>query len=278
MTTLTDLHKNFLKTYLECFYRAYRNITNKKLESVDELIELIVSGELTFDDVFDEYVARCFGGNQSILTDDEEDFYLANLEAYSHENYLTLHSNKNVGSGAWVKIKTPRGYEIHYAKVSTRKIRYNEIIERIQSKFLNKSKKLNSGSKSEEYTDVLSGLRTPEFLDARIRYYIGLQPLQIRIQRNKNKTEYYLPYQYEIVENIEEYCDLYVNKLPHLKVKAITTALNEEKIFYLQSRGISRRNAEILAALNQSYFTFDLVAATETYNNLLKENLVITEK
>jgi hypothetical protein len=277
MAQLTQLQTEFLKKYLECFYIAYRNITGKKLQTLEELIEIIVSGKLTFEEVFDEYVSRCFGGTLTSLSNEEEDYYLANLEAFSHENYLTLDSKKDIGSGAWVKIRTERGYELHYAKPSTRKIRYNEVVERLQNKLINKLKKANNTLTLENLDSALKAVKDPEFLEAKLRLYIGLQPLQIRIQRNKNKTEYYLPYQYELVDDIQQYCDLYISKLPHLKVKTIATAINEDKIFYLQSRGISRRNAEIMAALNQSYFTFDLVGATETYNNFLKENLVVIE-
>ena len=135
MAKITKLQIDFLKVYLTCFGNAYISLMGKKIESIEQLCEIIENKVITFEDVWDDYLSRCFGERlNKNLTDDEEDFYYSNLEAYEYENYFTLDSKKDIGEGAWIKVRTTNGFEIHYAKKSTRKIRLNEVYEAEQNK------------------------------------------------------------------------------------------------------------------------------------------------
>ena len=50
----------YLKTYITTFARAYMLATGKKLTTVDQILELIESGEFTFEDMFDVYLGEAF--------------------------------------------------------------------------------------------------------------------------------------------------------------------------------------------------------------------------
>lgn len=273
MSKLSKKEIEHLKLYLLLFQKAYYLASGKTLTDVNQLIDLIKGGTFTFEDCFDVFV----GSRTENLSDELEDFLLDNLDAFSSENYFGG-GEKNVGTGAWIKIRTENGFELHYAKRSTRKIRLNEVLDKENTRVNKILAKVTKSISSGEINNELEKLKNNNKLrEAQLRYYIGLIPYEVRIRRSKTKTEYYLPYQYEMVTDIDEFADAYKNNTPFLEMKTLFTNENKEAIFYLQSRGISKKVAQILASLNQSYFTFDMVGGMEFLNNQFKSKIVLVE-
>lgn len=271
----------YLKTYITTFTRAYMLATGKKLTTVDQILELIESGEFTFEDMFDVYLDQCF--KYGDLSEEAEKFWDYNMEAFNVENYFPDDS-KQVGSGSWIKIRTETGYEVHFAKVSNRKRRFIEEYASYQKQITSLYKGLIKGY--EDVTKKVDEILTPakeakkKYLNAKlreseIRLAINLKPYEVRINRTKSKVEYLLPYQYEIVNDIQEHVDAYIANTPGVNTKTLFTSLNKDAIFYLQSRGISKKVAEMMSALQQVYFTVDMVVATNAYNEHIKRKVKI---
>ncbi len=275
-TKLTPEEIEHIRLYLVLFQKAYLIQTGKKLTTVDQLVDLIKAGEFTFDDVFATHLEVCLDG----IDEESEIYFDYNMEKFDRENYFP-DRNKRIDDGAWIKIRTENGFEIHYAKKSHRKRRFEEEVCALQKKHmnsLNKSiKALTSITKeykarSEKATakEKELGIKTMEL---RIRDIINLQPYEIRINRTKTQVEYYLPYQYEIIKDIAEFSEAYVNEVPAVNIKSLYSSQNKDAVFYLQSRGISKKVAEMMAALKQTYFIVNMVEAIEIYNADLRRRI-----
>ena len=105
-----------------------------------------------------------------------------------------------------------------------------------------------------------------QLVELAVRMLIELKPYEIKISRTKSQIEYYLPYQYEIVDNIEMYSNAYIATTTGLSIKSLYTSENNDAVFYLRSRGISERTARIMAAFKQTYFKVNMDEAINEYN------------
>jgi len=273
----------YLKLYLTVFAKAFRFVTSKKLETLDQLIDAIQKDKITFDDVFGEFVERCFKTNFG--TDDEERFWDDNMKMFDRENYFP-DNNKQLGEGAWIKIRTENGFEIHYAKKANRKRRYEEEYQALSKKIMKLYKKdivdledteLNV-QKMEEILSPANEIKKEKLkqqhLELGVRIILNSLPVyEVKIMRTKSVAEYYLPYQYEIVDNIEEFSDAYINSVPGVKIKSLYTSQNKDAIFYLQSRGIRKEVAQMMAALKQTYFTVNMEVAITEYGKIFNKQV-----
>ncbi len=281
---LTAEQLEHLRVYLEMYARAYYFLTRIKLTTVDEVIDLIMNDVITFEDVFDVYVDKCFKDNGD---DDEEDFWERHMEKFMYENYYP-NNNKNVNEGAWIKIRTENGFEVHYAKKSNRKRRYNEEYaellkqyQRIGNTSINRMTRELAGVTELDPTATELSKRERVKMDTlsdkmkeiAVRILLALPVYEVKINRTKSSLEYYLPYQYEIVTDIDEFSDAYVAGLPGVTAKSLYTSQNSDAVFYLQSRGISKKVAEMMAALKQTYFKVDMITAMKAYDDMLKSRI-----
>lgn len=278
---LTKDELEYLKEYFIVFARAYMLQTGNKLTTVEQVIEVINKGDFTFDDVFDSHLDTTLFHlpyKTNIYWDD-------NMSLFSRENYFP-YKDKRIGEGAWIKIRTENGFEVHYAKVSNRKRRFHEEHEKIGNQLLNLFKRKTKELKNVEnkVDDVLSPAvkakqkaleDTLKCLE--IRQAIGLKLYEVKIQRTKSVIEYYLPSQYEIVQDIDEFSDAYVSSLPGISIKSLYSSQNKDAVFYLQSRGISKKVAEMMAALKQTYFKVNMVEAIDAYNEDIRKRVVFVE-
>lgn len=278
--TLTKEQIEYLAQYLFLFKKAYLLHFSKELKTVDEIIDVIKKGDFTFDDVFMIYVDKCFQNNDS---QEAEYFWEDNMSLFDAENYFPK-SNKRIEAGAWIKIRTENGFEVHFAKRSNRKRRFNEEFEKVSSQLerslRNVTNKLSDVNGTMKVDEILSpkvkskhALLERQMNELKVRMLLELKPYEVRIQRTKSKVEYYLPSQYEIVENIEEFSDAYIASVPGVNIKTLYTSQNADAIFYLTSRGISRKVAEMLAALKQTYFKVDMVTAMNSFNEMLRQRV-----
>lgn len=79
------------------------------------------------------------------------------------------------------------------------------------------------------------------------------------------------------MEDIDEFSNAYMQKLPGVTIKELYTSDNSDAVFYLQSRGISKRIAQMMAALQKTYFVINMNTMTEVYEKFLKDNVKIVE-
>jgi len=272
----------WVKTYLAVFAKMYKLQTSKTLTSVDQIIKLISSGEFTFDDVFETFLCQCLDTNASKT---EQIFWEDNMSLFYVENYFP-NDNKNVGEGAWIKIRTENGFEVHYAKKANRKRRYNEEYEAAQKKYAKLLKV--TIAELEDMTIPYSEKKTDEkeskikkterqMYEAGVRMALLLPVYEVKIMRTKTVAEYYLPTQYELVTDIDEFSDAYINQIPGVNIKSLYSAANKDAVFYLQSRGISKKVAEMMAALKQTYFKVNMEEAINAYNDFLRKHVQIVE-
>ena len=282
---LTKEQTESLVLYLQCFKSAYRFATGKDLKTVEQIIDLILEGKFTFDDVFDTYLDTCLNFK---LDNKEGEFFDMNMEMFMCENYFPP-KEKQVNEGAWIKIRTENGFEVHYAKKTNRKRRFNEEYEKIYDKltcsFKQTIKGLSDFNNTKKVEEVLSPTKKEKQKKLRdilseliIREIIGIKPYEIKINRTKSKTEYFLPYQYEIIDDVEEFSNAYVAEVPGVSVKRLFTSENKDIVFYLTSRGISKKTAEMLASLKQTYFKVNMEEAMKAYNDYFKACVKIVKK
>ncbi len=285
--TLTNEEVESLKVILKLYHKSYRDITGKNLQTVEEVIEVIKSGEIDLQDCYYNYIDKCFP--HGVLEQNESYFLDDHLfDLFSYENYLPGAAGKNIGSGCWIKVRTETGFEVHYAKPSNRKRRFNEEIESLQTQLekhvssalkdlqtvTKASDALNKAPETNKKTKALQD----KLYEAHIRFGIELKPYEVRIQKSKSTTVYLLPYQYEIVDDIDQFSEAYLENVPGVTMKAIFTSDQNDIIFYLTSRGISKRTAEVMAQLGQSFFTVNMITAMDAYNEGFRNAVKIIEK
>lgn len=273
----TEDELEFIRLYFTAFIKAFYIQTNTKLTTPEQVLDEIIKGEFTFEDVFMTHI------DISLRTVEKEEgeYWDDNMNMFDFENYFPTKA-KRVEEGAWIKIRTENGFEVHYAKRSNRKRRFVEELEQVHKKLLSSlkgsAKELETSNKkvSEILTDKVKSTRKSledKKIELSLRMDIGLNPYEVKINRTKSQVEYYLPYQYEIVENIEEFSDAYINNVPCVSTKMIFTSQNKDAVFYLQSRGISKKVAEMMATLKQTYFKVNMVEALEIYNKSFRERV-----
>lgn len=262
--TLTD--EQVLTIYLKYSW-LYKRHTGKNLSdtSISEAMK-----EFTFDDMFMEYVnqvSRDWNEKENIYWDD-------NMDKFDGENYFVPES-KIIGESTWVKIRTENGYELHLAKRSLRKRRWDELIL-VQLKKLtsiNKqiTKRLNAGILDNSKLSSKSDEIENNLLELKIRKSIFVTPYEIKIRRTKTVYEYLLPYQYEIMD-VEETVDYFIEGIKQITIKSFFNSDNKEKIFYLRTRGIPEKIAIVLSSLKDCYFKVDLKSMNEEYHKQLQES------
>lgn len=271
---------DFLLEYITVFAHAYRMQTHKKITTVEQLFTLMESKDFTFEDVFMVYVEKCMDANADR---GDERFWEENIELFGYENYYPT-KDKIVNEGAWIKIRTENGFEVHWTKKANRKRRYNEeydaacksLIRLTKGQINELSDTSNEKTVAEIITDKVKSKRTAlerKISELSMRVVLQLPVYEVKIQRTKSTAEYYLPTQYTIVDDINEFADAYTSGVDGVAVKTLFTSQNKDAVFYMQSRGISKKIAEMLAALKQTYFIINMREAISAYNTNLRKRI-----
>lgn len=78
----------------------------------------------------------------------------------------------------------------------------------------------------------------------------------LRSRNGKPKRVHFAPGEYFVIEDIDVYLDLVMDGNPDLKSVSVTNHETADRIFYLQSRGISKKRAEVLCNLKNTHFVF----------------------
>jgi hypothetical protein len=242
-----------LKAYFELAYKVVYHFGFYAPESIDELMEIILADELELADMTNIPIGSLF----DFRTESMEicKFFDKNTQKFDAENYFPLFSNKDVGDGAWIKVKATNGFEIHWAKKAKRVRRFNEEME---VAVLNEDKKQ---------------IQTL-YIYEKIKTFLKISPYEIVIKKSKYKREYLMPYEYEIIEDIEGFITAHLQETEGLRAVNIFNADNADQVFYLQSRGIPKHLAQVMGSLKNIYFKIDLKAMHEAFHNSYKIQLI----
>ncbi len=268
--TLTD--EQVIKIYSQ-YSRLYWLNTGKKL--ADTTIAEAMK-EFDFNDMFYEYINQVSKG----WTEEQSVFWDDNMAMFDVENYF-VPDEKIIGESTWIKVKTPQGYELHLAKRSVRKRRWEEIITELlnQATRLNiqHRKRLDAGILDNSKLEAKHEILTTKMNEAYIRKSIGIAPYEVKIRRTKTTYEYLLPYQYEIMD-VEETVEHFVNGIKQITIKSFFNSDNKDKIFYLRTRGIPEKIAIVLSSLKDCYFKVDIASMWQEYNQQISDSFQIIEK
>ncbi len=212
-----------------------------KFSKTDEklLAKAVEVGLINKEDLYLEYL-------NSI--EDESD--ILDTEPFYAESYFPELIGKNIGEGAWIRIPTEKGFNVYFAKPSRVKIDFARK-ERELSIRLNRLDRPDITLKQIEETKTL--LEQVNFLS--IQRTIGIDPYYVTYRKTKTKKVSVLPHEYDMVNDIDTYTSAVSE---HIKLKLYYTADLEDKIFYLQTRGISRATATRMVASGQGYFEVNL--------------------
>jgi len=190
------------------------------------------------------------------------------LDDILHNGKLNINDfaymSKDPGEGAWVKIRTERGFELRFVKRSAKKIDWWKELHGI-----GRALKRHSLDQLKEDGERLLYLKVLDLFQ--------VSPVFVKYQRTKSQVEYLLPSQYEIVEDIDEYIDVFLGATTkNIKMHTIWNERNRDQVFYLQSRGISRERAQLMAAMTSCWFEVDIVGACEELNEQTRSSIVVT--
>lgn len=155
--------------------------------------------------------------------------------------------------GGWIKTPSKNGFSIHFAKNAVRVDKYF-LMRRIEAN--NKIiEKINEENDIQLKNELLS-------LNVlfQLCLFFEVVPYFIKVQKTLSKYEYLLPYQYELLHGeIDMYIDMVREKTKHITYKTISNNYQQDVVFYLQSRGISKDEAILLANIKNIKFDVNLV-------------------
>jgi len=219
------------------------------------VVEIRDAEEIWWEDVvFPQLDSELSGGAKQY---DNLDFDL-----FDYQNFHPELTGKDIGAGSWVRIKTVKGWEVHWAKKSTRVMDVSPLkrkYKKLEKLELSLETSLEASAKQklkviEEKIDILKKIAQAEIIEG-----MDEQPKYVRIQRTRTQARYLLPKEYEVVNEIELYSDAVISKACKKGIffKALFTAQDNNVIHYLRSRGISKETAEMMAKMKHGYFVLN---------------------
>ncbi len=231
--------------------------------------------EFTYEDMFMEYinqVSKEWSENESIYWDD-------NMIKFDVVNYF-VPDEKIITDKTWIKLRTENGYEVHLASRSMRKRRWDELLLTLYKKgsTINKIilKRLASGITNNEKFEAKHLEIQNQIHELKIRKSINIKPYELKIRRTKTKFEYLLPYQYELFD-VEETVDYFIQGVKQITIKSFFNSDNNDKIFYLRTRGIPEKIAIVLSSLKDCYFKVDIGSMLDEYNQQIRDTFQIVK-
>jgi len=252
--TLKSLNSFVHSECFKDFFTLYHQKTGLFLKTIEQLIDAIANKTITPQDLFEER----FNGFE--FSEQEEDYWLNNLSLFDYDVYFPP-LEKQAQSGVWIKVRNKNGYQVHFAKKASRKIRFiDNTVELLRefNEFLSKLDTVDNPG-CEAKSDAI--------LKSEVRRKIGLQPYELWYWRTKTQKAYDTPSEYEVVdvqELIESVQDKSLKGI--VSTRSLFTSQNKDKIYYLRSRGVSENVAKIMANLNQCYFVVNIAEGMEQLN------------
>jgi hypothetical protein len=236
---------------------------SEKLVNAEQLIYAVEREEFSFEeDIWGGYLDEVLDGMEEI----HAEYFDNNIQKFDCEIYFPNENKLLPEGGGWIKIRTETGFEVHFARKAVRLRRWTELIEREL-----RSTKRNLKTKNLENASKFLNDSTPELM---IRNRISLQPYEVYIYKTKSQKAYLMPDEYELVDDIDQFAEAYMNSITGVRTKGLYTSQNKDAVFYLQSRGIPKKVAEVMASLKQMYFTVNMEEALEEYNKQWKDAII----
>jgi hypothetical protein len=247
------------------FFMLYYQKTQTPLNTFEQLVDAISEKIVTPRDLFEESLNKSEFGEG--FSEDQEDFWLDNLDLFDYDCYYPLVEKQVQNGSCWIKVKTETGFQIHLARKATRKLNLNMLSITASNKYI---KELSKQDFTELGKKKLSKTQQ-ETLKKQVYAVIGLQPYELWYWRTKSQKAYVTTNEYEIID-IKEWIDYIQDKSLKgvLTVRSLFTSKNKDKIFYLQSRGISAELAKIYANLDQCYFDVNMVKGMDIINEEMR--------
>jgi len=234
-------------------------LRNNILKSADKIeadfLNIASWNDEVDENIFDEIEEHFF--DYFDLTTNHDDFDDDTFEKYVQvQNFFPHLVGKDVGSGSWVKVKTDIGYNVYWAKKSSKRLS----VEMLQRK-LNGMTKNNKNDNLEILKGKIEELKGVKKEIDLFSYLLTL-PFEIqsvKILKGKNNFDYILPSDFEMVEDVTIYTDAILDGMngSAVKTKEHFTSADEDKVFYLQSRGISKEIAVMMVKLQHCHFILD---------------------
>jgi hypothetical protein len=219
----------------------------------------IIELEALEDKWFEETILPVVG-EDTYSEKDEFDYDFFRLE-----NFQPEHFGKDVGSGSWVKVKTDKGWDIFWAKRSKKILDtsfFKRKIKSLKAKITQLSR-LDADRDFYEFNDKLDKVKAEveknqqDLYKAMILEEADIQPYFVKVNITRTQVMYLLPTEYEIISDISPFADLIGHPSKAVKFKALFTAQDNDLIFYLQQRGISKEKAMMMAKMKNGYFQID---------------------
>lgn len=209
---------------------------------------------------------------------------------WNYENFYPNNEfgNKDVGDGAWIKVKTPTGYNVYFAKRTIKRFNKTDVQNKIKRQSNQTNKILDIAQNTIEHDKALEVLEKgftkinsnkdlyKELMRAEMLEELGIEPYCVKYRVSKSTWKVVKPCEYEMISDIELYVKTIseLGKTEAVTYKSIFTYLDEDIIFYLQSRGISRDTAVMLAKLKDCYFICNVPKMFEMYMQPINRELV----
>ncbi len=189
---------------------------------------------------------------------------------WAYENFYpnNEYGNKDVGDGAWIKVKSDIGYNVYWAKRTKKQFNKTNIQRKIEKQGKQADKLLVVAGKTIDYKKAMEIIEkgsskiegnkelVTELMRAEMLEQMDLQPYCVKYRVSKSKWNVVMPCDYEIVDDIERYVTTIgsMGKTEAVTYKTIFTSVDNSVVFYLQSRGISRDMAVMMSKLKDCYF------------------------
>lgn len=205
-----------------------------------------------------------------------------NIQEKLNYNYFIPKEDHNIGEGSWILIPDYKGESIiTWAKPSPRKnFEYLLKVFEIGQELKTGDKEIDKGVNDTLEIKILRKKLQNEYslLLNSFCKEIGCYPYQVNItvktKNGKPKKDFVSPGEYFKIDDIQKYIDYVLEVSDDLKISTIVNRDMEDKIFYIQSRGIGRKMAEIMC--NLKYTTFILPKdAKDLYSDNFKRKASI---
>lgn len=237
----------------------------------DKLIN--ISNKVLSEEELDELEEIFYNHLDSLFTNQDFDNDKIN-GVFQLQNFFPYFYDKDVKDGAWIKIKTDMGYNVYWAKNCNKKMS-----PELQRRKLNRLKIKDGPNLNLNQLDIQLekiSKKADLITDAQIAEMENIMPTRIKYVkylRTRTQWEYILPYQYELIYDIQLYVDAVKNKANKKSVnyKMLFTSNDHNQVFYLRSRGISKDEAVMMCKLQQCYF---IVNVQELFNNSIQFNSI----
>lgn len=258
MSKVNRESKKLAKLLLDIWSKA-EIVGGFKISNLDDLLSKMENGYFTLDD----YLASIIECME--LTEKQEIYWEKHMENYFLNCYLPEENKKLPEGGSWIKIRTDSGYNMYFGK----KARNYDLNKDYLKKKYELDKYLLKSNVDINKADSLFDSLT----DSYIKCKLGIQPYRVTYY-SESGIKYVTPNEYELVESLDDHIELSRNKVSGVALKVINTAISNDKIFYLRSRGIPKELAIIMSNIGNCYFEVNMKELTEEYSNRVKYVLV----